>query len=321
MRCRWPALAATIPLVLGWAVATAYPASASAPATGPAAVQPGGPVSSLSTPGMPSGTVTPQITGQQPQAVPSGGQNGGGQSGGGHNSGGQSSGNQSSGTQNSVVTSSNWAGYVATGGTFTSTSANWTEPVGHCSGAGGKYAAFWTGLDGYTSPTVEQIGTEVDCSGFFPRYYAWYEIYPGAAVNFPNPVSPGDQFTGTVTYTAPSTFNLVLRDNTRGWTQSVSATLAGAARSSAEVIAEAPCCTARGGILPLTDFGTVSFNSATANGRSMATYNPTEIVMPDTFVSPMNSAGNFIVSYAGFPGFPGFPVRSGGAGPVSSDSD
>ena len=63
MRRRWPALAATIPLVLGWAVATAYPASASAPATGPAAVQPGGPVSSLSTPGMPSGTVTPQITG------------------------------------------------------------------------------------------------------------------------------------------------------------------------------------------------------------------------------------------------------------------
>jgi hypothetical protein len=296
MRRRWPALAATIPLMLGWAVATAYPASASAP------MQPGGPVSSLSTPGMPSGMVTPRITGQQPQAVPGGGLGGGG--------------------QNSVVTSSNWAGYVATGsnGTFSSASSNWTEPVGHCSGAGGKYAAFWVGIDGYTSPTVEQIGSEVDCSGFFPRYYAWYEIYPGAAVNFTNPVSPGDQFTGTVTYTAPSTFNLVIKDNTKGWTQSVSATLAGAARSSAEAIAEAPCCTAGGGILPLTDFGTVSFNSARANGRSMATYNPTEIVMPDTFVSPMKSAGNFIVSYAGFPGFPGFPVRSD-SGPVSSDSD
>jgi hypothetical protein len=318
MRRRWPALAATIPLVLGWAVATAHPASASAPATGPAAVQPGGPVSSLSTPGMPSGTVTPQITGQQPPGVPGGGQSGGGQGG-----GGQSGGGLGGGTQNSVVTSSNWAGYVATGGNgaFTSVSSNWTEPVGHCNGAGGKYAAFWVGLDGYTSPTVEQIGSEVDCSGFFPRYYAWYEVYPGAAVNFTNPVSPGDQFTGTVTYTASNTFSLVLKDNTKRWTQSVSVTLAGAARSSAEAIAEAPCCTAGGGILPLTDFGTVSFNSATANGRSMATYNPTEIVMPDTFVSPMNSAGNFIVSYAGFPGFPGFPARSGGAGPVSSDSD
>jgi hypothetical protein len=271
---------------------------------------------------MPSGTVTPQISGQQPQGGGLG-QNGGGQNGGGQSGGGLGGAGQGGGTQNSVVTSSNWAGYVATGsnGTFTSASSNWTEPVGHCSGAGGKYAAFWVGLDGYTSPTVEQIGSEVDCTGFFPRYYAWYEVYPGTAVNFTNPVSPGDQFTGTVTYTAPSTFNLVLKDVTKGWTQSVSSTLANAARSSAEVIAEAPCCTAGGGILPLTDFGTASFNAATANGRSMATYNPTEIVMPDTYVSPMNSAGNFIVSYAGFAGFPGFPARSGGAGPVSSDSD
>src|SRR5438270_7433621 len=97
MRRRWPALAATIPLVLGWAVATAHPASASAPATGPAAVQPGGPVSSLSTPGMPSGTVTPQITGQQPQGVPGGGLGSGGQSGGALGGGGQSGGGLSGG--------------------------------------------------------------------------------------------------------------------------------------------------------------------------------------------------------------------------------
>jgi peptidase A4-like protein len=323
MRRRWPALAATIPLVLGWAVATAHPASASAPATGPAAVQPGGPVSSLSTPGMPAGTVTPQISGQQPQGGQGGGGQGSGQGGGLGGLGGGLGSGQSGGAQNSVVTSSNWAGYVASGrnGTFTSASSNWTEPVGHCTGAGGKYAAFWVGLDGYTSSTVEQIGSEVDCSGIFPEYYAWYEVYPGAAVNFTNPVSAGDQFTGTVTYTAPSTFKLVLTDHTKNWTQTVSATVPSAARSSAEVIAEAPCCTAGDGILPLTDFGTVSFNSATANGRSMATGNPTEIVMPDTFVSPMNSAGNFIVSYAGFRGFPGFPARPGGAGPVTSASD
>jgi hypothetical protein len=325
MRRRWPALAATIPLVLGWAVATAHPASASTPvstpastpATGPAAVQPGGPVSSLSTPGMPSGTVTPQISGQQPQGIAGLGQ------GGSPSGGGQSGDGQSGDGQNSVVTSSNWAGYAATGsaGTFTSVSSNWTEPVGNCNGADGKYAAFWVGLDGYTSSTVEQTGSEVDCSGLFPRYYAWYEAYPNTAVNFTNPVSAGDQFTGTVTYTAPDTFTLVLTDHTQNWTQTVSAAVPSAARSSAEVIAEAPCCTDGGGTLPLTDFGTVSFSSATANGRSMATYNPTEIVMPDTSVSPMDSTGNFTMSYAGVPGFPGFPARTGGAGPVSSDSD
>jgi hypothetical protein len=314
MRRRWPALAATIPLVLGWAVATAHPASASAPVTGPGpmqpgsvptgtvqpgtvqpgTVQPGGPVSSLSTPGMPSGTVTPQIAGQQPQAIPGGGQSGGA---------------TSDGPQNSVVTSSNWAGYVASdsNGTFTSASSSWTQPTGRCTGGGGKYAAFWVGLDGYTSPTVEQIGSEVDCSGFTPRYYAWYEIYPGAAVNFTNPVSPGDKFSGSVTYTAPSTFNLVLTDATKRWTQRVSGTLSNPALSSAEVIAEAPCCTFNGGILPLTSFGTASFTAATADGRSLSTYKPTEIVMPNTSVSAMDSTGDFTVSYTGFPGFPGFP--------------
>jgi hypothetical protein len=289
MRRRWPALAATIGLLLGWAVATAHPASAATPGGGPDGVTPGGPVSSLSTPGMPSGTVTPRISGQQPQAIPGGGR------------------------QNAVVTSSNWAGYVATGasGTFTSTSANWTEPAGRCNGQGGKYAAFWVGLDGYTSPTVEQIGTEVDCSGFYPRYYAWYEVYPGAAVNFPNPVSPGDQFSGSVTYQSPSTFNLVLKDNTKGWTQTVGVTLASAQRSSAEAIAEAPCCTNSGGILPLTNFGTASFTSATANGQPLSTFHPTEIVMPNTSVSAINSAGDFTVSYTGFPSFGWFgPGRS-----------
>ena len=66
---------------------------------------------------------------------------------------------------------------------------------GGCHPAGGsQYAAFWVGLDGYAGKTVEQIGTEADCTGPSPGYYAWYEVYPGAGVNFTNPVSPGDKF-------------------------------------------------------------------------------------------------------------------------------
>ena len=49
------------------------------------------------------------------------------------------------------------------------------------------------------------------------------------------------------------------------------ASLSGAARSSAEVIVEAPCCTGSGGILPLTDFGTVSLTGSMANGPPSAT--------------------------------------------------
>jgi hypothetical protein len=164
-----------------------------------------------------------------------------------------------SGGQSTSVSSSNWAGYAATGaaGSFTSVSASWTQPTASC-GAGSQYAAFWVGLDGYTSKTVEQIGTEADCTGPSPRYYAWYEVYPGAGVNVTNPVSPGDKFTGTVTSQGNDAFQLVLKDITQGWTQTINATASGADLSSAEAIAEAPSGTSGTSIvLPLTNFGSV----------------------------------------------------------------
>ncbi len=286
MRRRWPVLAATIPLAVGWSLAAAYPAAASTSVQGPGGlVQPGGPVSQLSQSvgpptgsGAPGGIVTPQVSGGQPQV---------------------------SGGRNTIVTSSNWAGYVATGpsNTFNSVSAKWTEPTGHCT-SGDQYSAFWVGLDGYTSSTVEQTGSEVDCVGRTPQYYAWYELYPGASVTFTNPVSAGDQFSGSVTSLGSGNFTLVLQDVTKGWTQTKKVILAGASLSSAEAIAEAPCCTARGGILPLTNFGTANFSSVMANGKIMATYTPVEITMPDTSVSAMSNAGSFSVSYEGFSGFP-----------------
>ena len=46
--------------------------------------------------------------------------------------------------------STNWSGYAATTGTYTSVSASWTEPTGTCSGSA-KYSSFWVGLDGYSS--------------------------------------------------------------------------------------------------------------------------------------------------------------------------
>lgn len=285
MRRRWPVLAATIPLVFGWTLAAAYPAAAQAGATGPGGpVQPGGPFSQLASSaaggGQPTGAVTPQTSSTRPQTAPIG--------------------------RTTVVTSSNWAGYAATGsaGQFTSVSSSWIQPAGQCNG-GNQYASFWVGLDGYSSSTVEQTGSEVDCAGRTPRYYAWYELYPGAAVNFPNTVKAGDHFTGAVSYLGSNQFRLTLTDSTAGWARTINATLAGAVRSSAEVIAEAPCCTFWGGTLPLTNFGTVSFSGATANNASLSTFNPVEITMPDTSVSAITSGGNFTVTYTG--GSPGFP--------------
>src|ERR1700761_1678583 len=72
--------------------------------------------------------------------------------------------------------STNWSGYAATTGTYTSVSASWTEPAGTCT-SGDQWSSFWVGLDGYNSNSVEQTGSDVDCSGATPTYYAWYEIY------------------------------------------------------------------------------------------------------------------------------------------------
>ena len=187
-----------------------------------------------------------------------------------------------------AASSTNWSGYAASGRTYTKVSASWVEPTGTCSGSA-KYSSFWVGLDGFSSSSVEQTGSEVDCSGRTPQYYSWYEMYPAYPVNFSNTVRPGDHFTGSVTFNGGSSYTLVLADTTQGWSHTVSASLSGAANSSAEVIAEAPCCTASGGILPLAHFSPVTFSSATVDGSAIGNFNPTQIIMINNSGTPKDS--------------------------------
>ena len=277
MRHKGPILAAAIPLMFGWALVAAHPAGAAsgvAAATGAMGVlggsgvsgtggwmEPGGLVRQL---GRTSADGRPQTAGGRTQTE---------------------------------VSSSNWAGYADTGSNdgFTNVAASWVQPAGTCS-SGDQYSAFWVGLDGYTSPTVEQTGSEVNCVGPTAEYYAWYEIYPGAEVTFSNRVKAGDQFSASVSYLGTNTFLLTITDSTQHWKRSATRRLARAARSSAEVIAEAPCCTSSGGILPLTDFGTASFSAATVNNANLCTLAPAEITMPNTSVSSLSNCQDFTVS-------------------------
>ena len=64
-------------------------------------------------------------------------------------------------------TSTNWSGYAVAGGTYTTVTASWVQPAVTCSGT--AYSSFWVGIDGDTSNTVEQTGTEADCSSGSPR--------------------------------------------------------------------------------------------------------------------------------------------------------
>jgi hypothetical protein len=129
------------------------------------------------------------------------------------------------------------------------------------------------GIDGYSSETVEQTGTDSDCSGRTPQYYAWYEFYPNPSIEISSvSVKPGDRISAKVVYSG-SEFTVTITDVTTGKSFTKSGTVRGASRSSAEWIAEAPCCTARGGILPLADFGTVLFgdDSTGVAGTNYAT--------------------------------------------------
>ena len=196
-------------------------------------------------------------------------------------------------------TSSNWSGYAATGRTFTSVSASWTQPAVSC-GSQTTYSSFWVGLDGDGSNSVEQTGTEADCSGGSPVYSSWYEMYPKFPVNFSDPVSPGDSFSASVTYNGSSNFTLVLKDNSKGWSHTISARLRNPALASAEVIAEAP--SSSGGVLPLANFGTVNFSNSKANGASLSTFGPDAITMASgsttkAVPSGISSTGGFSVAW------------------------
>ena len=153
------------------------------------------------------------------------------------------------------------------------------EPTGTAPPGAAQYSSFWVGLDGFNSNSVEQTGTDVDCNGSTPEYYGWYEMYPAFPVNYTNTVRPGDHFSASVTFSGTETYTLVLTDSTQGWTHSTVQNETGLARSSAEVITEAPSSTS--GVLPLADFGTVNYSTSSANGTSLGTQSPTQIIMVD----------------------------------------
>jgi Peptidase A4 family len=171
--------------------------------------------------------------------------------------------------------SANWSGYAIhrPGVKFTTVSGSWTQPRATCTPGHRTYSAFWVGLGGYslTSNSLEQIGTEVDCSvSGAVRSSAWYELVPAASRTIRLRVRPGDALRATVTVTGHQVY-VVLDDLTskRAFSKTLHANTVDV--TSAEWIAEAPsecigydqCQT-----LPLADFGSASFNLAQARSTT-----------------------------------------------------
>jgi hypothetical protein len=181
--------------------------------------------------------------------------------------------------------SDNWSGYAVTGSTFTTATASWTQNAGTCtSGDGETDMSPWVGLDGFSSSTVEQTGTSVDCDGASADYYAWYEMYPANVIIINKTVKAGDQFTGTVTHTSGTSYTLVLKDTTQGWTNSVTKTIKNAKDSSAEAVMEMAASS-------LTKFGTDPFTGFTVDGKAVGSYTSSPYTIEQMEITSTGSSG------------------------------
>jgi hypothetical protein len=160
------------------------------------------------------------------------------------------------------VQSTNWSGYATTGTTFKAVSGKWTQPAVNCSTAPNGIVAFWVGIDGYSSGSVEQDGTIAICTSGAASYYDWWEMYPANAVQIVNAISPGDVFNSSVNYNGGSSYTLKVTDVTHGGASfTTTQSCSGCARSSAEWIAEAPCCQGQN-VYPMPSWGTIKFTKS-----------------------------------------------------------
>jgi hypothetical protein len=158
--------------------------------------------------------------------------------------------------------SSNWSGYAASGGKYTSVTGTWTVPQPSATGTLGADAA-WVGIGGENSRDLIQAGTEetVLSSGTI-HYDAWIEMLPQYSHPIPLAVHPGDSITVGIDQQPDGSWKIAFKNNTttNTYERTVQYT---STLSSAEWIEEAPSG-GRGGIMPLDNFGSITFSDASA---------------------------------------------------------
>ncbi len=231
------------------------------------------------------------------------------------------------------VTTQNWSGYAVakynTGMNYTSASATWVVPAASTPpGYSTGYSSSWVGVGGFclnsscsrVDKTLIQLGTEQDASsGGVTQYYAWWEALPQGSQIIHMTINPGDTVVASLS-DGPSagnteggsrsgkggrgkpggggrgqTWRLSLADQTTGesWTTTLNYN---SSLASAEWIEEAPYS---GGILPLADFQTSTFDPNSANGADPNLSSSDGIVMAD----PNGQTSNVSVPDSDLDGF------------------
>ncbi len=192
--------------------------------------------------------------------------------------------------------STNWSGYVLpkfiTREHYTAAQATWIVPQVFFDGIESASSS-WVGIGGFCKNakcgrhqedgSLIQLGTEQDSiSDTESQYYAWYEMLPGAEIPITSlMISPGDVITASLSCAAKcnkkTSWTLSMTNETSGdtWSQVVKYK---SSRLSVDVIEEAPFS---GGVLPLADFGTVTFSDISANSVPVNLSEAESVVMQD----------------------------------------
>jgi len=244
------------------------------------------------------------------------------------------------GITNNTYGSSNWCGYALTPeavtpslGSVTYVSGSFTVPTVTGPTRGTAYAAFWVGIDGFSSDTVEQTGVLAEIQNGKATYSAWYEFYPAGMVAISKTtggaafsVNSGDAITASVSYSSSGSFTTTITDTekTNGAVEtftSPATKVSGATEASAEWIAEAPAeqIGRMVEVLPLADFGTVSFTACSATLTTGAYTFPAYSLVADSLVVQQITMCTGIShdQFVGVKAAPSAYTPSGGASAVS----
>src|SRR5579859_422155 len=169
-----------------------------------------------------------------------------------------------------VSMSRNWAGYAATGGSYTAVSGTWTVPEFSASSPTGLDAT-WVGIGGIGSRDLIQAGTQQQTSGAgHTQYSAWIETLPQPSRTVPLVIHAGDSISVSLSEQSRGNWLVSLTNNSTGQTYQDTVRYS-SSNSSADWIEEAPSA-GRGGVLPLDDFGTITITGASAvkNGQNIS---------------------------------------------------
>jgi hypothetical protein len=138
-----------------------------------------------------------------------------------------------------------WTGYAVTGSEFTYVQGSWIVHSVDCTKTPNTDSSEWVGIDGWSSNTVEQTGTDADCNGTTPFYYVWYEFYPLNTVVIRDvSIAAGDKFSAWVSYDSDEKYTVSITNETTNQTFSKEVKFNGAdgsgapPRNSAEWIEE-----------------------------------------------------------------------------------